>query len=721
MAAKIEDGSSARVPGAAEGAGERLRAAPPAAAELEPEPPAERAEPVPPELGPEDEAVVPDTLPPTPLKSLLAAGGANLYVLSNDPGLIDVATRASGEQYPMFAVSEWHDLEAAVKGGECGIALVDADTLGTRLTARLKWLGAYRNRVVVLVAAERAVAQDLMALLSERKIHRLLIKPPAVGITRLLLESAVKRRLQLRELAGEPGSGSALPPPKRRARSATALPFWMLASGVAALLGGVAIIATYSAWRPALQSSRPAAAAAAPAPTITSEPPATEGADAAAAEEVGGTEAAAAAEVPARFAVLLANAEAAFREGRLAEPPGDNALDHYLAILAAEPTEPTARAQLAQVVDALYTQAEAALLADDLDAAAATLANVRRADASSGRLAFLEAQLERMRAAAAAAAAAADPAAIAAAAAANELASQLTIARSRLARGQLITPRGDSARDYLARALQLGPDDAEVGAVRSELAEALLTAARDALAAGELAASAEFATEARRLGAAAAAVTGIEADINSARATAVTEQHALWLANARSRLENAALIAPAEDNALYWLERLQTEAPDFEGLPEAWADWRVAAEADARRALAARDWAAAEPRLAALQRAPGGAALAAPLARDLTFGRQQEQYLATASPASELVLVDRVQPGYPLGAAQRNVEGWVDLEFVVGTDGVPRNLTIAAAEPAGYFEQSALTAVERYRYQPFERDGRVYERRVRLRVRFTLR
>jgi hypothetical protein len=45
----------------------------------------------------------------------------------------------------------------------------------------------------VLVAADRAAGRAMMSLLSDRKIHRLLIKPPALGITRLLVESAVNR------------------------------------------------------------------------------------------------------------------------------------------------------------------------------------------------------------------------------------------------------------------------------------------------------------------------------------------------------------------------------------------------------------------------------------------------------------------------------------------------------------------------------------------------
>jgi hypothetical protein len=42
------------------------------------------------------------------------------------------------------------------------------------------------------------------------------------------------------------------------------------------------------------------------------------------------------------------------------------------------------------------------------------------------------------------------------------------------------------------------------------------------------------------------------------------------------------------------------------------------------------------------------------------------------------------------------------------------------AEPRGRFEQAAIAALARYRYEPFAQDGVTYERRTRLLIRFTL-
>jgi len=75
---------------------------------------------------------------------------------------------------------------------------------------------------------------------------------------------------------------------------------------------------------------------------------------------------------------------------------------------------------------------------------------------------------------------------------------------------------------------------------------------------------------------------------------------------------------------------------------------------------------------------------------------------------------------YPAGALERGVEGWVDLEFIVDRDGRPRNLLVMQASPVGRFDAAALDAVRQYRYAPFEKDRRVYERLVRVRVRFQM-
>ncbi len=208
-----------------------------------------------------------------------------------------------------------------------------------------------------------------------------------------------------------------------------------------------------------------------------------------------------------------AKAALALEEGRLAEPAGDNALDHYFSILALAPADQGARAGVSAVVEILFTRAEEALLADSLEAAAAALDHVRRADPASSRLAFLDAQLARALAslAAAAPASAAPPRADASP---TELDSALSLATARLRRGQLLNPAGDSAKAYLDRAAGLERNDPRVAALRTDLAAALIAASRLVFD-SDIAAAANLAAEARRIGVESAALTALESDVGS--------------------------------------------------------------------------------------------------------------------------------------------------------------------------------------------------------------
>ncbi len=78
-------------------------------------------------------------------------------------------------------------------------------------------------------------------------------------------------------------------------------------------------------------------------------------------------------------------------------------------------------------------------------------------------------------------------------------------------------------------------------------------------------------------------------------------------------------------------------------------------------------------------------------------------------------------PVYPFRAANRGIEGFVDLRFDITATGATRNIQVTHAEPEGVFEQSALTAVARWRFQPKMVNGKP-EPFIGLskRVRFTL-
>ena len=649
-----------------------------------------------------------DTLPPTPIGDLFAANALCVYVLAADPAVQEAVERACGHRYPLTAAADWPTLVEAIDARRCDIAFIEATVLGDRLPKCIAELERYAAHVVTLVAADRSDSHDLISLLSERKIHRLLIKPPAPGITRLLLESAVSRCMQLRAGAVStplvPIVGAKAKPSGLRLR--LQVPTWALAAGISALVLGVAITLAASSLRglvPSFTGRTTGAAAPATAPVAA----------------------------PAdRFADLIARAELAFREGRLADPPGDNALDYYLVVLAADPTHEKARDRLPAVVDALFTQAENALLSGSLDAAATALANVRKAAPTSGRLAFLDAQLARARADAAARPGPrtttdledrASPAAALTPAERAELEQSLAAAITRLRRGELIDPAGDSALDNLQRATKVSATDPRVTRARAELGSALVASARAVLDAGQVDSGVRLIGAAQTLGVADETLVLLRQKVTAGRATHAAELQTGRIAAARARIEAGALTTPADDNALGILTAVEKEARDTAGLADAWGALVAALAGKARAAIAARDWATAETDISAVGSSGHAGAVVGTLTREFATARLQQEYLAITVPASELGLVSYAAPVYPAELLQRQIEGWVDLEFIVDRTGQPRDLVVVKANPTGRFDQAALTAVAKYRYQPFARDGQAYERRVRLRLRFNLR
>lgn len=71
---------------------------------------------------------------------------------------------------------------------------------------------------------------------------------------------------------------------------------------------------------------------------------------------------------------------------------------------------------------------------------------------------------------------------------------------------------------------------------------------------------------------------------------------------------------------------------------------------------------------------------------------------AAAQPTDGLEPVIAVHPAYPEQAQAGGLEGRVEVEFTVTPLGTVEQPRVAAAEPAGVFEQAAIQAVSRWRY-----------------------
>lgn len=77
-------------------------------------------------------------------------------------------------------------------------------------------------------------------------------------------------------------------------------------------------------------------------------------------------------------------------------------------------------------------------------------------------------------------------------------------------------------------------------------------------------------------------------------------------------------------------------------------------------------------------------------------------------------------PQYPYRAKRDGIEGHVMLKFVVDVNGLARESRVVEAEPEGIFEESALRALERYRFRPAVKNGKPVSCIVNLPVSFQL-
>jgi protein TonB len=669
-----------------------------------------------------------DTLSPTATERLLAAGSPSVYVFSRDTELVATVTDAGRDRVSVHVIWSFRELRRRVESRESGIVLLDADLFEGSLRSWIEELCALES-ILVLVAASRASESTVTELLAERLVYRLLVKPAVLDTTRVMLDVAVSRHLQLCartatsppevEVASDNVAAAAneVPPPQNeflamRAAAARRIPttapprppvessktYWpasLLALGfvgtiiVGAYFGDIAPLELLGASGEIEDVFLPDQAVA-PAATEASEtppdgppaPPATAGAFGA---------------MPARE-VPVADAGSPFAE-----------LD----------TEPTAPSPPAPEPPAASPPA-ASLPAPEPPAASPPAASLPAVESPTAERSAPSRPTVRPPVAPAPPAMgppAPGPDAVPAANPPPELEGLLAAARSRMRENALLAPPGDSARDYVARAVELAPSHPDVAAIRLELGEAVAGSARVALELGDRKGAETLAEEAVRSGASDETLALLDLALVAAREVAQRRMHSELLRRGLARVRADRLIAPENDNALAYLGRLRAENPNYPGLDSAWEILGKVLARKVEESAAAADWAGAEAWLEPLALV-GPPATIERVRAELAVKRLQAEYLSTPAAQDELRLLTAVDPVYPEEARDRGIAGWVDVELIVGTDGITRDARVVAADPPVMFDQAALAAVSLYRYEPIERDGRVYERLARLRIRF---
>jgi TonB family protein len=105
-------------------------------------------------------------------------------------------------------------------------------------------------------------------------------------------------------------------------------------------------------------------------------------------------------------------------------------------------------------------------------------------------------------------------------------------------------------------------------------------------------------------------------------------------------------------------------------------------------------------------------------ARNVLTERQIARESAKPIPASSMKVVTYVAPVYPTRALDRGLQGWVDLEFTVGTDGRTRDIAVANASNDSLFRREAMEAVRQWQFEPRVFLNRTIDQRCFTRIRF---
>ncbi|ALN59897.1 TonB family domain protein [Lysobacter enzymogenes] len=246
------------------------------------------------------------------------------------------------------------------------------------------------------------------------------------------------------------------------------------------------------------------------------------------------------------------------------------------------------------------------------------------------------------------------------------------------------TPAGDSAVDYYLALREKAPGHADVAAALTELQPYVVIAGEQALADGDLAESRRLTDLLARMDPQAPALPRLREGLRSAQGE-----------HERRAREDA--------------ERLAGERAEAATLARTQAAQRTAAanaalKAQANASAAAADEAAARastppapvPHPAAAH--PTGASAAAASAAPAPAAAAAATP-AVPKPAAKIAprLIADASPRYPSVAITRKLEGSVEVAFTIQPDGSTGAARVLSSQPAGVFDEAALSAVARLR------------------------
>jgi protein TonB len=611
---------------------------------------------------------------------------ADVLVLSADPAVRAIFKTAVPEPHYCHLVESPDAAVDALVNGPASVLAADLGALRGDIGALLKGIKEQFPDLVLIAIGSREEEAALADLVEDGTLFRYLHKPASPGRASVFVAAAIERH------QGSKRSGALRFFRRRRQRSRIA-PLGLVAIALLLIASGIA------AWLANRQSPTPTVPTASDSTTAQSSP------------APGGD-----------LADMLNTARIAMQEDRLVSPAGGNALELYGAVLERNPDEPEALDGMRRVIDRLFTTAEDALARGDPAAAREPLESVRTARPDHPRLRFLDAQIARAQAAAdAARRARLEPKETPQQAEVRRL---LGLADRRLAAGRVVAADGDDARRYVLRARSIDRSNSEARSVASLVGATLVKDGESALQSGDLPtarrmadAAVEFARAARMDIPGATALSRKALTAQQGATEAAVENH---LELAAQRIEERAWLAPVGDSARDHLIGARMHGADDVAISALEQRLVRGLYGATETAIAADDLTGARELLEAAARMAPNEAAPTRLAEELANAEARRAFLRDVQPAANYPRKRQPAPSYPADALRRGLEGWVEVEFTIATDGKTRDFVVRAAEPADTFDEAAVSALSSWRFEPIVRNGAPAEQRAAIRLRFQL-
>jgi protein TonB len=537
--------------------------------------------------------------------------------------------------------------------------------------------------MVVVVAGKSEDSQALMRLTAAGQIYRFLLLPLSQGQTRLTLEAAMNRHLELSSTAQRLASGG-----DGGVKKNYMINYALMGVGLVAVIGIIwFFMGKIAGDKPAEQ--------AAGTTTVATDPAATE----------------------------LALAKKALNDGKLVEPAGESALDLYRSALSINPSSQQARDGVRAVADKILERGEKALMSEKLEEAVASVELARDIQPDHPRLSFMDEQIKRERE---------RMKLTQAAEVGNRVSTLLAQASQRMDQDKLITPAGDSARDSLSEARRLDPSDPAVLQANRDLINRIVDASKAAAVAGNLDQAQSLATAAKQMGYGGSGLASVDRAIADSRSAATKRAGAdAEVTVARKRLNDGQLIEPAGDSARDHIANLRTADPTRAEIGELNTILATKLIDQGKTALGAQQFDKAK-QLATSARETGvrsqEAAIVA-LERDIEAARTRTVATAakpaaaapvSAGPvaATSLKRTKTVAPDFPESARRKGLTGWVEVVFTVTPKGTVADAEVRSSSPEEVFDDAAVKAVKQWRFEPATKDGQPVATRTMIRLKF---